>query len=248
MRKLTQENFISRCIATHNGKFSYETTVYKNRRSLIKIICPTHGEFEQLAESHIFGKGCDRCGKTFTGDTASWVAKAQNVHGDTYSYSKSVYITNKVKLTITCKTHGDFLQTPDNHVTNNQGCPSCTEYGFRDKKPGTLYILKDGNRIKVGITNHTAGSRAKNINAASGLSFEPTFAVRFERGKITRDIETLLLQYLRKTYKSDYLIYNGYTEVFLNVDENLLISKVIKVCGEVFAMQTNNGNTATNNF
>ena len=239
MRKLTQEEFVSRCTAIHKGKYSYEATEYKNRRALVKITCPTHGEFEQLADSHVSGKGCDRCGKTFTGDTESWISKAQAVHGDTYSYAKTVYKTNKSKVMITCHLHGDFEQQPDNHVTGATGCPHCTEFGFRDKKPGTLYILSDGDRTKVGITNHKAKDRAKNINAGSGLNFKPVFEVRFAQGQITRNIETQVLRFLKETYENDHLVYSGYTEVFLGVDNDLLLSKVIKVCGEVFAAQTN---------
>ena len=41
-----------------------------------------------------------------------------------YNYDNAVYINTQTKITITCKTHGDFNQTPANHI-RGQGCPKC---------------------------------------------------------------------------------------------------------------------------
>jgi len=41
-----------------------------------------------------------------------------------YSYEETIYIDNTTKVTITCPTHGNFEQQPDNH-RNGQGCPKC---------------------------------------------------------------------------------------------------------------------------
>jgi hypothetical protein len=46
------------------------------------------------------------------------------IHGDKYSYEKVVYIGALDKITITCPKHGDFTQTPSNHL-KGQGCKSC---------------------------------------------------------------------------------------------------------------------------
>lgn len=57
--------------------------------------------------------------------TEQFIAKAQEVHGNKYDYSKSVYKAAKQKVIITCPAHGDFLQTPDAHLRQAQGCPKC---------------------------------------------------------------------------------------------------------------------------
>jgi hypothetical protein len=63
-------------------------------------------------------------GKRLT--TEEFITKAKSVHGDRYDYSKSVYINAQTKVTIVCPTHGDFDQTPSNHVYGGYGCKKCS--------------------------------------------------------------------------------------------------------------------------
>lgn len=53
-----------------------------------------------------------------------FIEKAIKVHGNKYDYSKSIYLKNSIKVEIICKKHGDFLQTPRDHLTG-VGCPKC---------------------------------------------------------------------------------------------------------------------------
>lgn len=121
--KLTTEEFIARSVEIHGSKYDYSKAVYKTSQQMIKIICPVHGEFEQLAYCHMTGQGCPKCrglGKT----TDEFVKEAKSVHGDKYNYEKSVYVTSKTKLTIACPKHGDFQQSPNSHLKGS-GCPEC---------------------------------------------------------------------------------------------------------------------------
>ena len=52
------------------------------------------------------------------------IQKAKEIHGNKYDYSKVKYINNHTKVCITCPTHGEFWQTPSNHL-NIHGCPYC---------------------------------------------------------------------------------------------------------------------------
>lgn len=56
--------------------------------------------------------------------TEDFIQQARDVHGDTYDYSKVVYTGNTDKVTITCKEHGDFRQTPKEHKKGS-GCSKC---------------------------------------------------------------------------------------------------------------------------
>ena len=49
----------------------------------------------------------------------------RKVHGNTYDYSKVVYIKSNEKIEIICPEHGSFFQTPNNHK-NGQRCPKCS--------------------------------------------------------------------------------------------------------------------------
>ena len=60
--------------------------------------------------------------------TEEFIKKAKALHGDSYDYSKVVYINSESPVVIHCNTCGsDFLQTPSNHnnKTHPKGCPKC---------------------------------------------------------------------------------------------------------------------------
>jgi len=56
--------------------------------------------------------------------TEQFVGDAQAVHGDRYDYSKVEYINDSTKVIIICKEHGEFTQTPSDHL-QGRGCPLC---------------------------------------------------------------------------------------------------------------------------
>lgn len=53
-----------------------------------------------------------------------FVQRAIDVHKDRYSYQNVEYVKMLQKVCITCKVHGDFWQTPADHLWNH-GCPKC---------------------------------------------------------------------------------------------------------------------------
>jgi very-short-patch-repair endonuclease len=56
--------------------------------------------------------------------TNLFISKAIKIHGDKYVYSKVNYVNAKTKVIIICKTHGEFTQTPSNHL-NRHNCQKC---------------------------------------------------------------------------------------------------------------------------
>jgi len=58
------ESFIAKATEVHNGKYLYTNTEYKNSHSKVKILCPIHGEFEQIAYYHLQGAGCPKCNES----------------------------------------------------------------------------------------------------------------------------------------------------------------------------------------
>jgi Protein of unknown function (DUF723) len=45
----------------HNNYYDYSKLEYRGRNSKSTIICPVHGEFEQIVHSHMLGSGCKKC-------------------------------------------------------------------------------------------------------------------------------------------------------------------------------------------
>ena len=56
--------------------------------------------------------------------TKLFIKKAKQVHGDKYDYSKVIYINNSTKVCIICPKHGEFWQTPNDHL-DGHGCKWC---------------------------------------------------------------------------------------------------------------------------
>jgi very-short-patch-repair endonuclease len=58
---LTLDGFISKSKSIHGIKYDYSKVNYVNNDVKITIVCPEHGEFEQLPGSHLAGNGCPFC-------------------------------------------------------------------------------------------------------------------------------------------------------------------------------------------
>lgn len=142
-KKLTQEGFVADCIAEHNNFYDYSLTRYVNSRGKIEIICPIHGVFTQKAEAHKSGNGCPACGEILKGtgskpttDHAGFIEDSILLHNHLYSYGNVNYVNRGTKVSITCKKHGDFLQTPKDHLTG-RGCHCCAKEHRNDGRKHT---------------------------------------------------------------------------------------------------------------
>lgn len=119
--------FISEATQIHGNKYNYSKVDYKSNRTYVNIICPTHGVFKQTPSNHLRGKGCKYCGGTAKLDTPLFVYKAIGVHGNKYDYSLVNYKGGGSKIKIICPIHGVFEQTPNNHLSKEQGCYKCLD-------------------------------------------------------------------------------------------------------------------------
>ena len=57
-------------------------------------------------------------------DTQIFIEKAKNVHGDRFSYEKTVYKGRNEKVEIICKEHGSYWQIAGDHLSGKK-CPKC---------------------------------------------------------------------------------------------------------------------------
>jgi predicted nucleic acid-binding Zn-ribbon protein len=54
------------------------------------------------------------------------IERARSIHGDLYSYEKSIYIGFHNHIEIVCEAHNkSFWQTPSDHISKKAGCPDC---------------------------------------------------------------------------------------------------------------------------
>ena len=60
-RRLTHEQFLEKANKIHNNRYTY-LNEYVMNDTIIKAVCPKHGEFEVLARAHLSNKtGCTKC-------------------------------------------------------------------------------------------------------------------------------------------------------------------------------------------
>ena len=75
--------FIERSTEVHNGKYDYSLVDYKGATEKVKIICPRHGIFEQVASSHLWGNGCPICNQSHLENYVMRVLKSQKIKFET---------------------------------------------------------------------------------------------------------------------------------------------------------------------
>lgn len=64
----------------------------------------------------------------------NFIQQAKRVHQGRYDYGKTTYKTRQTKVTITCPLHGDFEQTPNNHLSGKTGCKACRSKIFSEQQ------------------------------------------------------------------------------------------------------------------
>ena len=130
VKQLTTEEFIERAKQVHGNKYDYSKTEYVNQATKVCIICPQHGEFWQAPHNHLHGTKCPKCvnedkrKKMVRRTSEDFINEAKQVHGDKYDYSKTEYVNQATKVCIICPQHGEFWQTPKNHL-KGEGCKKC---------------------------------------------------------------------------------------------------------------------------
>lgn len=124
--KITYDKFVERANKIHNGKYSYDKVEFVSMKTPVIIVCPEHGEFEQMPNHHIYGKcGCPKCVSTYQPTNDEFIERVQKIHGNKFDYSKTVYKTSHEKIKIICPIHGEFEQVANYHMIGC-GCPKCS--------------------------------------------------------------------------------------------------------------------------
>ena len=141
----TTEQFILEAKEIHGDKYDYSKVEYVNANTKVCIICPIHGEFMQSPHKHINGKrGCSKCNGGVKSDLKTFIKLSKEIHDNKYDYSKVKYINANTKVCIICPMHGEFFQTPHNHINGRCGCPKCRQ----SKMESEIICFLTDNNIK----------------------------------------------------------------------------------------------------
>jgi hypothetical protein len=76
--------------------------------------------------------------------TLDYIKRFRNIHGNRYEYYKLLYVHNREKIKVTCKSHGDFLVRPDIHLAGHN-CKKCSDSNRINKT--TEQFIEDAKRV-----------------------------------------------------------------------------------------------------
>jgi hypothetical protein len=148
--KLSQDEVIQRIKEFHGDCFDLSKLIYINSKTKVLIGCKKHEDifWYETTPSPLFkGTGCPKCGvdkiwknrKRIT--TEDFIQRSVKIHTEKYDYSLSKYVSQKDKLIVRCKIHGNFNISPNNHL-NGKGCKECgLERSKKSRLKGLEYYL-----------------------------------------------------------------------------------------------------------
>ena len=206
----------------HNYKYDYNLVEYKNKNSLIKIICKEHGVFEKIAYAHNSGKGCPKCGRgTLT--TEEFIKKSNIKHKNKYDYSLVNYIGVREKVTIICPIHGKFDQKSKDHL-NGCDCPNCSE------SKGEKIIREFLENKKIKFIRNKRFSKCRNKTTLPFDFYLPNYKTciefdgiqHFESIKYWLGDKGLTERKIRDKIKTDFCKNNNIKLIRIRYNENIL--------------------------
>lgn len=233
-KRSTQE-FIKDCNIIHSNFYNYSKTEYIKMHSNIDVICPIHGQFNVEANHHIRGTGCKKCSinhqmNNQKDTTESFIKKAKKIHKDTYDYSKVKYGKNAHdKVILLCKEHGEFLISPNSHLSKAAGCLLCakekcgwTKTSWKKacrNKIAKLYIINcfnnDESFYKIGITSNSLEKRF-NCSHWMPYNYKIIKIIESEDSDYIFDLEKKLHKINRKYKYKPKIFFDGFSECFSN--------------------------------
>ena len=202
---LTKEDFFNKCEIIHHNKYDYSLSDYENGRSIIKIICPIHGMFEQIARVHFKGHGCPKCNGGVLSNKEDFIRKSIDIHKTKYDYSLVDYINAHRKVQIICKKHGVFEQSPNKHLLGH-GCSKCSD----SKGESRVKEILDDKNIKYEIQKTFIGCKYKSLLKFDFYLPEYNTCIEFDGEqhetmyRFEKDDKRLKIRMMRDKLKTEY--------------------------------------------
>jgi hypothetical protein len=98
-------------------------------------------------------------------DTREFIIRANKIHEHRYDYSLIEYKNVRTKIKIICRIHGEFFQTPSDHLYNKAGCNICADLDTRSFIQRAQIVHKN----KFDYSNTVFGKKVSIVCPAHGL-------------------------------------------------------------------------------
>lgn len=182
-KKLSFEEFVERSNKTHeNNDLIYDESSFNGSHQKVRIICPKHGEFWQIAKDHMNGQGCPICGREKSGlqrrsNTEKFISSFKELYGNKLDLSKFVYTKSNIKSTVICPIHGEFEATPNN-LLRGRGCPICGNINKKVKQTISEQVFNErmekiyGDSLTYDFSNYSNFGEKMEFVCSKHGSFE----------------------------------------------------------------------------
>lgn len=131
--RYSKEEFIKKAKERHKDFYNYDKVEYINSINKVIVNCPEHDDFEISPANHLIGQKCSSCSGVKKKTTDEFKKESFLTHGDKYNYSLVNYTNNNTKVKIICMKHGEFEQTPKDHLKGH-GCKFCSNFSKGEEK------------------------------------------------------------------------------------------------------------------
>lgn len=141
------EDFIRRGKEHFGDKFDYSKTVYVNKRTKVIITCPVHGDFEQIAQEHLEGHGCNQCKFDLKKELQilpkeTWLERIQQY--PLINFKDELQIKNyHGSVNLVCKIHGEFITQLGQVGSSKHLCKDCAYVSHQSQSIRPEHIGKD---------------------------------------------------------------------------------------------------------
>ena len=130
---LTTEIFIKKSRLVHNNLYDYRFVEYKKSNTKVSLICIKHGEFEISPNSHLNGRGCQKCAGNYKYSIEDLITKYKEIFGDVYDYDFTGYKNIKSYIKAKCSNHSYFNISAESHL-KGFGCSSCGKFSIGENE------------------------------------------------------------------------------------------------------------------
>ena len=145
LKKKNLNYFISKAKKYHGDLYDYSMIKEDAKaRDIVKIICPTHGTFEQRLSAHCSGQGCPKCKNDRTKISKFEIQKRISSTTPFVSLVFNSYISVTDLAQFECSKHGSFTGKVNSILNNTLICPFCGYELTAEKisKDRNLYIAE----------------------------------------------------------------------------------------------------------
>lgn len=130
-KEIRKKRFIESAIKKFGDRYDYSKVEYIDSKTPVNIIDKEADNEIFSIEPRYFLGAKEGKPRRMSFTTKRFIERARKIHGDKYDYSKVEYRTKDVKVCIICPKHGEFWQTPHNHLRTKRdkcgcGCPKCS--------------------------------------------------------------------------------------------------------------------------